>query len=686
MADSDRREPKPIKALDVTVVNRIAAGEIIQRPANALKELIENSIDAGSTSIDVVVKEGGVKLLQITDNGCGIRKEDMEILCERFTTSKLQKFDDLSSIATYGFRGEALASISHIAHVTITTKTAESPCAWRATYSDGKLVPAKPGQSADPKPVAGKTGTQITAEDLFYNVPTRRRAFRNANDEYMRLLDVVQRYAVHSAGISMSCKRHGDTAYGCSTVQRATTKDNIRQIYGASVAGELLSVEVKDEGLAFKVEGLVTNANYHVKKTTMLLFINHRLVESTSLKRGLEQIYATFLPKGGHPFIYLSLEIEPSRVDVNVHPTKREVNFLYEEEIVECICQAVDAKLREADSSRRFEVQTLLPGVKELDAADKAAALQKTQTKVYEKNMVRTDSRAQTITSFLSSTGVPSGSSESQGPASSDTPYEYEHTEKTRTNLRLASMKELKCDVRDQVHNGLSDLFANHTWVGLVDEKRRLAAVQHTTKLYLIDYGAVSCELFYQIGLTEFGNYGSIRLQPPLNLKSLLKAAMEVDEGGDTAMEDDERALDRAEVVQAVHEQLVSKREMLGDYFSIELSEDGEISSIPLLIKGYVPSLAKLPGFLLRLGPNVDWYNEKACFETFLRELAIFYAPEPIVKGSDEKRSTEVRAAIEKVLFPAFKKRLVATKNMLVEKRVIEIANLPALYRVFERC
>lgn len=152
---------------------------------HALKELIENAVDAGSTSIEVLVKEGGLKLLQITDNGHGIdvsssgtlrwfgcitiaepltnlKREDLPILCERFTTSKLKEFEDLSSIGTYGFRGEALASISHIAHLTVTTKTAGSSCAWRAHYGEGKLVPAKPGQPAAPKATAGRGGTQIT--------------------------------------------------------------------------------------------------------------------------------------------------------------------------------------------------------------------------------------------------------------------------------------------------------------------------------------------------------------------------------------------------------------------------------------------------------------------------------------------------------------------------------------------
>ncbi|CAG8691528.1 1407_t:CDS:2, partial [Dentiscutata heterogama] len=356
MESKKSNAPRPIKKLDESVVNRIAAGEIIQRPSNALKELIENSLDAGATNIQILIKEGGLKLLQILDNGHGIRREDMVIVCERFTTSKLRNFEDLLHIGTYGFRGEALASISHVAHLTITTKTADSNCAYRACYSDGKLVPPKPGAAAEPKACAGNIGTQITAEDLFYNVPTRRKALKNPTEEYARILDVVNRYAIHNAGVGFSCKKQGSTQADVNTLSTASTLDNIRQIYG-STTSELLEFGKIFRKLEFRVNGYISNPNYNLKKLVFLLFINHRAVESSLLKKTIESVYATYLPKNTHPFVYLSLEINPENVDVNVHPTKREVRFLNEEEIITAVGDAIQERLVGANSSRVFLTQ-----------------------------------------------------------------------------------------------------------------------------------------------------------------------------------------------------------------------------------------------------------------------------------------------------------------------------------------
>lgn len=694
--------PCRIRALHQDVVNKIAAGEIIVAPVHALKELIENAVDAGSTSLEILVKDGGLKLLQITDNGCGIDKDDLPILCERFTTSKLKAFEDLTSIGTYGFRGEALASISHIAHLTVTTKTAESSCAWKAHYAGGKLAPAKSGQSPDPKACAGRQGTQITVEDLFYNVPTRRRAFRSASEEYAKIAETVGKYAVHCKGVAFSCKKHGEAGAGIAVPVGASVRDRIRMVHNSAVANELIDFEISNEQYGFKTEGLVSNANHSAKKTTLLLFINHRAVDSSAIKKAIEQTYSMFLPKGGKPFVYLSLEIDPARVDVNVHPTKREVNFLNEEEIIELVCDEIRTRLGKVDTSRTFMTQSLLSGGKtpSIFKANTVPEESSTATKIpqqrpstakagtqkpYENNLIRTDAKTRKITAMLPQVQHSSSPSREANVDSMD----YEYTSKEPTICRLATIKELRASVRENMHNELTDVYANHTFVGIVDDRKRIAAVQGGVKLFLIDYGMLAAEYFYQLGLTDFGNFGAIRFNPPLNLQELLK----IGAAQAKALEPDDPDFDWAEVVPAVLEQLLSRREMLAEYFALEISEDDEVLTIPLMVKGYMPSMAKLPNFLLRLGPHVDWTDEKGCFQTFLRELASFYVPEALppeaAKNEEEdpdiaQRRIELHRVIENVLFPAFKARLVATTGLL--KGTIEVANLKGLYRVFERC
>lgn len=266
---------------------------------------------------------------------------------------------------------------------------------------------------------------------------------------------------------------------------------------------------------------------------------------------------------------------------------------------------------------------------------------------------------------------------------------DYEITNKEATICRLSTIKELRASVRECMHSELTDVFSNHTFVGIVDDMKRIAAIQSGVKLFLVDYGMVSAEYFYQLGLTDFANFGAIRFAPPLNLHELLQVGVQQLK----LQEPDSTDFDWDEVIPAVVEQLISRRDMLAEYFALEISEEGELLSIPLLVKGYMPSMAKLPNFLLRLGPHVDWQNEGRCFQSFLRELASFYVPEALpystgIPDSDEEVTTlrrdELHRAIENTLFPAFKARLVATKSLL--KGTVEVANLKGLYRVFERC
>ena len=280
-----------------------------------------------------------------------------------------------------------------------------------------------------------------------------------------------------------------------STSASASTIDRIRHIHGSAVANELVQLQVTDPRLGFSAEGWTSNANYHVKRTAVLLFINHRAVESTAIKKAIEQVYSVFLPKGGHPFIYISLDIDPKRVDVNIHPTKREVHFLHEDEVIERLCDEVRAQLANVDTSRTFMTQTLLPGIAtpatpvrgEADTTG-SAGRSTIRKKPYENNLIRTDAKMRKITSMLAANQpAPSeglGSNVAQLPDG-----DYERNDRERIPCRLTSIKELRADVRDQVHNDLTEMIAGHTYIGVVDERRRIAAIQGGVKLYLVDYG-----------------------------------------------------------------------------------------------------------------------------------------------------------------------------------------------------
>lgn len=272
--------------------------------------------------------------------------------------------------------------------------------------------------------------------------------------------------------------------------------------------------------------------------------INHRRadrsVESSSIKRGIEATYSVFLPKGGHPFTYLSLEIEPHRVDVNVHPTKREVNFLHEDEIVRKICETIQEKLAAVDTSRSYTLtQTLLPGAKAVATSSEkddntitgssrmkdSMPITSTRTKKpYEYNMIRVDDKDRKITTMLQ----PNTGLSEKGKTNEDQSEDYEYDSNSQwTLINYMTVRKLRADVRDSAHKGLCEMFQNHTFIGVVDEHRRLAAVQHGVKLYLVDYAAVCFEMFYQIGLSDFANFGHIRLNPSIPLRNILEIAVE---------------------------------------------------------------------------------------------------------------------------------------------------------------
>ncbi|KAL1490508.1 hypothetical protein ABEB36_013190 [Hypothenemus hampei] len=740
-------EPYPIKKLQQDVINRIAAGEVIQRPANALKELMENSLDAKSTNIVITVKNGGLKLLQIQDNGTGIRKDDFEIVCERFTTSKLQEFEDLHKVCTYGFRGEALASISHVAHLTITSKTNKDVCAYQAEYSDGKL-------KAPPKPLAGNQGTIIAVEDLFYNMNVRRHALRSPAEEYQKISDVVSKYAVHNANVGFTLKKHGCNC-DVKTPINSSHKENIRMIYGNSIAQHLVDMNLSNDTLQFKCKGYITSVNYSVKKFQFLLFINNRLVDSQSLRKCIDAVYQTYLPKNGHPFIYLSLDLNPNNVDVNVHPTKHEVHFLNENQIVEIITNTLEGKLLESSSSRIFYTQSKLPNVQ---FETKETVVGKKTTNEAPKFTVRTDTNIQKLDKFINVSTVkdelpqaantsiteeefakhheqflkdqdnfenqclnitndssnknfkvecvshkslkleerkPSSEEPQETNISNNRPIfqsefsasqEAKKCEKplnkhfikkiTRMETKLTSILELRKNIEENCHRTLRETFAQHVFVGAISPKQAL--IQYNTQLLLCNTKVILEELFYQLILYNFQNFDCYRFNCSMPIKELALMGLDLQETGWT--EDDGP---KEELATRINEILMKKSPMLNEYFSIEIDSSGSLKSLPILLDNFIPNPLSLPLYLIRLATEVNWETEKECFDSFSRETAMFYSN--ISEDVDENGKTW-QWIMEYILYPAIKEFFIPPKKFTENGAILEVANIPNLYKVFERC
>jgi len=704
--------------LDEVVVNRIAAGEVIHRPASAIKELLENSLDAGSSSITVVAKAGGLKMLQITDNGCGIKVreslpsaprrlvcfrpsskprlflqlEDMGIVCERFTTSKLQAYDDLKAINTFGFRGEALASVSHVSHLTITTMTKDAKCAFKAKYADGKMQPAQAGKPPKATPCAGVKGTTILAEDLFFNVSTRKKALKSPSEEYNKILEVVSRYAIHRAGVSFTCKKHGESAADLHTVVGASKLDNLRSIYSQSLARELVPIELEeDEELKFSMSGYVSNANYNVKKGVLILFINNRLVESSTLKKAIDDAYSPYLPKGTHPFVYLALQMASENIDVNVHPTKKEVRFLHEEQIIEALQRAIEEALVGSNASRTFMTQTLLPqasllereGDKDREAGPSKPVIGSTQRdRAPDRKLVRTNDPnpvGQLDTYFISKKRK-MDASESGSPSTEPTQTQPKRAYgEERPQVELTSVQNLWNGITKTCHQALKSLFRDAVFVGSADEGFFLA--QSGTKLYLMNSHALSRRLIYQEIVRQFAAFPVIELVTPTPVRDILAAAIELPAAGWTPA-----VGAKEQILTDATELITGRSEMLTEYFSIKIDADGRLCGIPSIIDGYVPDLDGIPMFLLRLATEVNWNEEESCFEGIAMEVAEFCSIQPAVGEGQAVVREEIAEEIQHRIFPWLKKRLLPPHEFASDSTLIQVACLEKLYQIFERC
>ncbi|WP_178861511.1 DNA mismatch repair endonuclease MutL [Thiomicrorhabdus cannonii] len=310
----------PIALLPSHLADQIAAGEVVERPASVVKEFLENALDSGATQIDIVIEQGGEKLIQITDNGCGIPKEELLLAVSRHATSKIQSLKDLAAVATLGFRGEALASISSVSRFSLTSKTADSPAAWQLR-GEGE------GHWGDITPVAGRVGTQVSVEDLFFNTPARKRFLRSPQTEFMHIDQLVKRVMLSRPDVGFKLVHNDKVVRQVLPVSdEASARKRLAQLMGQPFVEQSLSIEF--EGQQIQLNGWVGLPTFNRSQTDMqYLFVNGRIVRDRLLSYAVKQAYADVLYHGRHPAYVLFLQMPHDLVDVNVHPAKYEVRF-----------------------------------------------------------------------------------------------------------------------------------------------------------------------------------------------------------------------------------------------------------------------------------------------------------------------------------------------------------------------
>lgn len=339
-----------INVLSFEIANLIAAGEVVERPSSVLKELLENSIDAGATRIVAEIKRGGVALIRVTDNGCGMTAEDLPIALKRHATSKIREKEDLSTIMTLGFRGEALAAISSVSKVTIITKTEEA--------EEGTMLTSEGGQILDISAVGASTGTTVVVEDLFYNVPARRKFLKKDATEAMNVAALIERVALSRPDVSIQLLVDGEERF--KTPGDGNLKSAISAIHGREFAKKLLAVDAKAEGI--EVTGFIGRSdNARKNRNLENIFINGRYVKSLTVMAALEKAYTSYIAPECFPVCALFLTMNPAFVDVNVHPAKLEVKFSDERVIFEAVYHAVRRVLEEAAWRPELELSSKAP-------------------------------------------------------------------------------------------------------------------------------------------------------------------------------------------------------------------------------------------------------------------------------------------------------------------------------------
>ena len=335
-----------IRLLPETVASQVAAGEVVERPASVVKELVENSIDAGARKIDILIRRGGISLVRVIDDGCGMDRDDALLSLERHATSKIRSVSDLEAIATLGFRGEALPSIASVSRFRLTTREQDAVAGTEIIVNGGKIDIVRDGGEAP--------GTQVEVRSLFYNIPARRKFLRAENTESRNIEHQLHLQAIGHAKVAFTFARDDRVVFQLPAT--ATLIDRIRDLYGNELLEKLLPLNGVGSSQV-RIGGLIGQAGLSRQtRAQQLVFVNGRAIESPLITTAVREGYHTALMKGQYPVTFLFLELDPGAVDVNVHPAKREVRFRDPNGVREAVVRCIQATLARgrADWQKKF--------------------------------------------------------------------------------------------------------------------------------------------------------------------------------------------------------------------------------------------------------------------------------------------------------------------------------------------
>lgn len=358
-----------IHLLTEEVCNRIAAGEVVERPSSVVKELVENSLDAGARKISVSVEKAGQKSIAVRDNGEGMDADDALLCLESHATSKIKKEEDIFAITSFGFRGEALPSIASVSRFQIRTRRRDAQEGTEVTVNGGTMVATKP--------VGCAPGTEVTVKDLFFNIPARRKFMRSTATEERHILECITNISLSNPDVAFELKLDNRIAISSPAAPDLTPR--IRELFGKSCADALIPVIYSEYGI--QVEGYISRRDFtRNTRNEQRTFVNGRCVEALAIYKGIREGYGPMLEKGRYPVAILFITINPGEVDVNVHPAKREVRFRHEYELTAVIRSAIAKALREHNPVTGFQAQV---PENETVTADESSTAIKSSSKVY---------------------------------------------------------------------------------------------------------------------------------------------------------------------------------------------------------------------------------------------------------------------------------------------------------------